>query len=105
MNTLNRTLRRVPVITLAWSALLVLTFVSLGFGEWFGSASWLPLFVALVIWLKGTLVARYFIESHRAHPFIVWLLRGFVGFAALALLITSLFPQQIARWTTLFSAG
>lgn len=105
MDTLNDMLRRVPVITLAWLALLLLTFVSLGAGEWFHSASWLPLLVAVVIWIKGTLVARYFIESHQVHPFILWLLRGFIGFATIALLITSLVPHDIARWTTLFSLG
>ena len=94
--------RRNRLITLAWLLLLVLTFISLGFGEWFAAASWLPLFVALLIWVKGTLVARYFIESHRAHPFIVWLLRGFIGFSALALALTSFFPHDVARWTAIF---
>ena len=103
MNTLNYMVRRFPVVALAWLALLVLTFISLGSGEWFRSANWLPLLVAVVIWAKGTLVARYFIESHRAHPFILWLLRSFVAFAALALTITAVFPHEIAHWTTLFS--
>ena len=89
-------------LTAAWLALVVLTFLSLGFGEWFRSASWLPLLVAAVIWAKGTLVARGFIESHRAHPYIAWLLRGFVAFSVLALALTSFFPQHIARWTTIF---
>ena len=87
---------------LAWLALLLLTFLSIGFGEWFRSASWLPLLVAAVIVVKGGLVARYFIESNLAHPFIVWLLRIFIAFAALSLLATALFPGNIARWTTIF---
>jgi uncharacterized membrane protein YoaK (UPF0700 family) len=89
-------------LTLVWLALLLLTAVSLAAGEWFYAAGWLPLLVAALIWVKGTLVARYFIETPQAHPFIVWLLRLFIAFAALALLITSYFPATLARWTTIF---
>lgn len=89
-------------MTAAWLGLVALTLFSLGFGEWLRNASWLPLLVAAVIWAKGTLVARCFIESHVAHPFIAWLLRVFVAFSVLALALTALFPQQIARLTTIF---
>lgn len=102
MNVLNRLRCRVPAITAAWLALLLLTFVSVASGEWFHSASWLPLLVGAVIWIKGTLVTRYFIETKQAHPYIVWLLRLFIAFAVLALLGTSFFPATIARWTTIF---
>ncbi len=102
MNAIKGSLRGIPLFAYAWLALLLLTFLSLAAGEWFHSAVWLPLLVAAVIWVKGVLVARYFIESHRAHPFIVWLLRSFVAFAALALVITSFFSSTIARWTTIF---
>lgn len=102
MNALNHLLHRVPAITVAWLALLLLTLVSLTSGEWFPSASWLPLLVGAVIWIKATLVTRYFIETQQAHPFIVWLLRLFIAFAVLALLVTSFFPADIARWTTIF---
>lgn len=91
-----------PPITAAWLGLVVLTLLGLAFARWLRDANWLPFAVAAVIWLKGTLVARCFLESHRAHPFIAWLLRGFVAFAALALLVTSLFPETLARWTTWF---
>jgi hypothetical protein len=102
MPVLNRLLRAVPHFAWAWLALIALTLVSLASGEWFRAASWLPLLVAALIWLKGTLVTRYFIEVQQAHPFIVWLLRLFIAFAALALLLTSYFPTHLARWTTLF---
>lgn len=87
--------------TLAWLALVALTFASLGLGEWFPAAPWLPLLVAAIIWVKGTLVARHFIESHVAHPFIARLLRGFVAFAPLALVATAYFGDRLARWTML----
>lgn len=87
--------------TPAWLALVALTLASLGLGEWFPSAPWLPLLVAAIIWIKGTLVARRFIESHLAHPFIARLLLAFVAFAPLALVATAYFGDRLARWTTL----
>lgn len=75
---------------LAWLGLLALTLVSLVLGNRFGHASWMPLLVAAIIWLKGTLVARHFIESDSAHPFIAWVIRAFVAFVPLALVLTAL---------------
>jgi hypothetical protein len=45
------------------AGLVALTLFSLGLSEWFRDARWLPLLVAAIIWLKGALVARSFIES------------------------------------------
>lgn len=81
-------LRKLP-LTQVWLGLLALTGISLLLGDRFGHASWMPLFVASVIWIKGTVVAHYFLESHSAHPFIAWLLRVFIAFAPVALLVTS----------------
>ncbi|HZW20368.1 cytochrome C oxidase subunit IV family protein [Noviherbaspirillum sp.] len=72
----------------AWAGLLALTGLSLVAGHSHGHAQWMPLLVAALIWIKGTVVARYFLESKDAHPFIVWLLRLFIAFAPVALLIT-----------------
>lgn len=57
--------------------------------------------MAAVVWLKGWLVARHFIESHLAHPFIAWVLRVFIVCVPAALLVTTWFGPQLARWTTL----
>ena len=59
----------------------------------------LPLLVAAILWGKGTLVARHFIESHRAHPFIAWLLRAFILLTPLLLLLTAFFGRPVARST------
>lgn len=88
-------------LTATWLVLVALTLVSLGLGEWFRAASWLPLLVAAIIWLKGALVARYFIESHRAHPFITRLLRVFIAIAPVALVLTAFFGDTLARWASL----
>jgi hypothetical protein len=90
-----------PTLTLAWLALVVLTLVSLGLGEWFRAAAWLPLLVAALIWLKGALVARYFIEVQVTHPFIRRLLQIFIAIAPLALILTAFFGDTLARWATL----
>ncbi|WP_374321561.1 hypothetical protein, partial [Brevundimonas sp.] len=89
------------VLTAAWLALVALTLVGLGLGEWFRDARWLPLLVAAIIWLKGALVARCFIESHVAHPFIARLLQGFIAVAPGALLLTAFFGDTLARWASL----
>lgn len=81
-------IRKLP-LTQVWLGLLALTGISLLLGDRFGHASWMPLFVAAVIWIKGTIVAHYFLESYSAHPFIAWLLRVFIAFAPVALLVTS----------------
>ena len=88
-------------LTLAWLGLVALTLLSLGLGEWFRAADWLPLLVAAIIWLKGVLVARCFIESHVAHPFIARLLHIFIAVAPVALILTAFFGNTLARWATL----
>lgn len=94
MNIATRPLNA-PV--LPWLALLLLTLAGLGLGEWFHGADWLPVLVAAILWAKGTLVARYFIESHQAHPFIAWVVRGFVLLTPALLLLTAFFGRPMAR--------
>jgi len=89
-----------PLAT-AWLALVALTLLSLGLGQWFHGAAWLQLLVAAIVWLKGTLVARRFIESGQATPFIRNVLRGFIAFTPVALVLTAFWGTQFARWATL----
>ena len=88
-------------LTAAWLALVALTLIGLALGEWARSVRWLPLLVAAIIWLKGAVVAHYFIESHIAHPFIARLLQIFIVIAPLALIATGFFGATLARWATL----
>ncbi|MBS1142080.1 MAG: hypothetical protein H6R13_3533 [Proteobacteria bacterium] len=89
------------LLTSAWLALVALTLASLGLSEWFRDISLLPLLVAAIVWIKGALVARCFIESQVAHPFIKRVLKVFIGIAPIALLATSFFGSTLARWATL----
>lgn len=88
-------------LTAAWLGLVALTLVSLGLSEWFRDVRWLPLLVAAVIWLKGTLVAHSFIEAHLAHPFIARVLGVFIAISPLALIATAFFGSTLARWASL----
>ncbi|MBK6356292.1 MAG: hypothetical protein IPF44_06015 [Betaproteobacteria bacterium] len=88
-------------LTAAWLILVALTLVSLGLSEWFREVRWLPLLVAAIIWLKGALVARCFIESHVVHPFIARVLSVFIAISPLALIATAFFGGTLARWATL----
>ena len=89
------------LLTAAWLALVMLTLIGLGLSEWFRELAWLPLTVAAIIWLKGALVARCFIESHVAHPFIANVLKVFIGIAPVALIATAFFGSTVARWASL----
>lgn len=86
---MKQTHSALSVSTLAWLGLLVLTGISLILGAQFGAASWMPFLVAGIIWIKGIMVARYFIESHEAHPFIAWVLRAFIAFTSIGLIVTT----------------
>ena len=85
----------------AWAALMALTLLSVALAGWLRGANGLPLLVAGIIWLKGWLVARHFIESHDAHPFIARMLQIFIAFVPVALVLTSFFGAWIARWASL----
>lgn len=85
-----------PRLALAWLALVTLTLVSLGLGEWLGGAPWLPTLVAAIIWLKAWLVAYFFLEARLCHTLIRRLIWAFIAFAPVALVLTDLFGQQFA---------
>jgi len=98
MTTLSTSLK---ALVLAWLLLVVLTVLSLGLGQSFHSAPWLPLLVAAIVGFKGRLVARQFIESELATPFIRRLLAVFIAFAPAGLVLTGFFGRQFAQWASL----
>src|SRR5574337_432933 len=88
-------------LVLAWLGLVSLTALGLCLGRWSAGAPWLQLAVAAMVWMKGWIVARHFIESHLSHPFFAWVLRVFIVCVPSGLIITTWFGQHLARWTTL----
>lgn len=85
----------------AWLVLLGLTALSLGLGVYWHGKGGLPLIVAGVLWLKGWLVVRYFLEVDSVHPFIRRVLLAFIAITPLCLAFTTLFAAQFARWASL----
>ena len=92
---------RLKPLVWTWVALLALTGASLGLGEWLRGASWLPLLVAAIIWLKAWLVARHFLEVKLSRAFIRRVVWTFIAFAPVALVLTDRFGRQFAAWAQL----
>ncbi|MFO1404970.1 MAG: hypothetical protein U1E96_10365 [Azonexus sp.] len=88
-------------LLVTWLVLVGLTLASLGLGQWFHGASWLPVLVAALVWIKSFLVARRFIEANLAHPYVARLVAIFIAIAPAALVLTAFFGPTIARWASL----
>ena len=88
-------------LVIGWLALVLLTLLSLGLGRWLHGTAALPVIVAAIVWIKGSLVASRFIEAGSARPFIRRVVRVFVACSPLALIFIAFFGSHIARWTVL----
>jgi hypothetical protein len=84
-----------------WLGLFALTVLSLLLGHVLHGQAGLQWVVAAILWLKGWLVIRHFIEADSAHPLIRRVLYGFITITPVLLLVTALFGRQLARLTTL----
>lgn len=85
----------------AWLGLLALTLLSFVLSEHFHGMDWLQPLVAIIIGVKGILVARQFIEVDLSHPLIRRVVYAFVAFTPLMLAIVTYFGAPLARWTSL----
>jgi hypothetical protein len=92
---------RHKTLFLAWFSLILLTFVSLGLGEWLRQGTWLYVLVAAVIWFKAWVVARYFLETRLSHTFIRRLTWVFIAFVPVALVLTVTFGREFVEWIKL----
>ncbi|MFU2489551.1 hypothetical protein [Thauera sp. WH-1] len=88
-------------LVLTWLALVGLTLVSPQLGNGLGGQDAVQLVVAAIIWLKGHLVARHFIEAELAHPFLRNVLRFFIAFTPIAIVLTTFFGDSFARFASL----
>ncbi|ENO78231.1 hypothetical protein B447_14439 [Thauera sp. 27] len=88
-------------LVLAWLGLVGLTFVSPQLGAGLGGQDTVQLIVAAIIWIKGQLVARYFIEAGLVHPFLRNVLRFFIASTPIAIVLTTLFGDSITRLASL----
>ena len=85
----------------AWLILVALTLISPFLGQWLHGVGWLQLLVAGIVWVKGWLIVRQFIEIELAHPFIRRVMQGFILFTPVMLLLTVFLGNHFARWATL----
>lgn len=84
-----------------WLALLGLTFASVLLSQHLHGDAWLQLLVAAIVWIKGDLIARHFIETRIAHPFIRRVTHAFVAFTPVALVLTAFFGREFARMASI----
>jgi hypothetical protein len=89
-----------PLIA-TWLALVFLTLVSVVLSQRLHGLAWLQLLVAAIVWIKGTLIARHFIETQIAHPFIRRITHFVIAFTPIALVLTAFFGREFARFATL----
>ena len=80
----------------AWTALVELTLLSLGMVTGLPPRGWTAFAVATIAWIKGDLVARHFLESHRAGPLFARIVRIFVALAPIGLMATTLIEHATA---------
>ena len=88
-------------LVIAWLALVGLTLASPLIGDGLVGPDVVPWIVAAIIWIKGSLVARHFIEAEVVHPFIRNVLRIFVAFTPIAIVLTTVFGDSFARLASL----
>jgi hypothetical protein len=88
-------------LLLTWLALVGLTLVSPQLGNGLGGQEAVQLIVAAIIWIKGHLVARHFIEAELAHAFIRNVLCFFIAFTPIAIVLTTFFGDRFARFASL----
>ncbi|OHC63636.1 MAG: hypothetical protein A2040_14135 [Rhodocyclales bacterium GWA2_65_19] len=100
-DTVQRPSTAIAPLTHAWLALVALSLISPFLGQWLHGAAGLQVLVAGIVWIKGWLIARQFIEIDLAHPFIRRVMRVFITFTPVALLLTVFFGRQLAGWATL----
>lgn len=77
-------------LTWAWVGLLGLTVFSLLLGQTMHGQTRLEWCVALLVWAKAWMVSEYYLEARTAHPFIRRVIRGFILFAPIGLVLSSL---------------
>jgi hypothetical protein len=84
-------------MVLAWLGLVALTLASLFIAEWLPAGmSGLALLIAAIIWAKGWILARFYLETELSRRIIRRATWAFVAFVPVGLLLTSYFGQGIA---------
>ena len=89
-----------PINTL-WLALILLTLFSAYMAERGTVSFYSVTIMAAVLAIKGRIIVDHFMELKHAHIILRTLMRVYFYVIPMLIIIVYLFPEQIAKWTTL----
>ena len=88
-------------IGILWLLLIVLTLFSAYMAEQATPGLISVVIMAAVLAVKGRIIVDYFMELKETHVIIRTLMRVYFYVIPALIILSWLFPQQIAQWTTL----
>ena len=91
----------IKLINLLWLTLIVLTLFSAFMAEQGRSDLSSISIMALVLAIKGRIIVDYFMELKHAHIVLRTLMQVYFYVIPALIILVYLFPEQIAKWTTL----
>ena len=84
-----------------WVVLLALTLLSAYMAERADTSFISASIMAIVLAIKGRIIVDHFMELKKAHIVLRTLMRVYFYVIPSLIIIVYLFPEQIAKWTTL----
>jgi len=92
---------QIKLIDSLWLALIGLTLFSAYMAERAEPGFISVVIMAAVLAIKGRIIVDHFMELKHAHKILRQLMRAYFYMIPSLIIIVSLFPEQIAKWTTL----
>ena len=91
----------IKFIEILWLLLIALTLFSAYMAEREHPGLDSVVIMALVLAIKGRIIVDYFMELKEANPILRALMRAYFFVIPALIILTYLFPEQIAEWTVL----
>jgi len=91
----------IKFIEILWLLLIALTLFSAYMAEQATPGLNSVAIMAIVLAIKGRIIVDYFMELNDTHVIIRTLMRVYFYVIPALIILTYLFPQQIAKWTVL----
>ena len=91
----------IQLINKLWIALLALTLFSAFMAERANPTLISVVIMAVVLAIKGRIIVDHFMELKNAHVVLRTLMRTYFYVIPALIIIVTLFPEQIAKWTAL----
>lgn len=93
--------KQIQLIDKLWLVLVVLTLFSAFMAERVTPSFISVAIMAVVLAIKGRIIVDHFMELKKAHFLLRGLMRTYFYVIPSLIIIVYLFPEQIAKWTTL----